>query len=76
VARRGSSIACALLHEGRRLVPDSDFPPRASTVAAPNSVVLCRLCASPLESAVCPPLLEDEGKLATLFNYGLYRLVN
>jgi hypothetical protein len=78
VARRGSSIACAVLHEGRRLVPDSGFPPRASTVCRRSTQLRCpsSLCASPLESAVCLPPLVDEGKLATVFNYDLYRLVN
>jgi hypothetical protein len=58
--------------------PASLHAPLPSAAAAPNSVFLRRLCAAPLESAVCPPppSLEDEGKLATVFNYDLYRLVN
>jgi hypothetical protein len=47
-------------------------PPSAAE--APNSFVLRHLCAVPLESAICLPL-EDEGKVTTVFNYGLYMLV-
>jgi hypothetical protein len=47
--------------------PASLHAPLPCAAAAPNSVVHRRLCASPLESAVCLPPLVDEGKLATVF---------
>lgn len=68
MARIGSSTACAVLHEGRRLVPDSDFPPHASTVSR-RSTQLRHPSSSVRRPArirrLSAPLLEDEAAART-----------